>query len=51
MYGILADDIPWRDADGRETFSYEDACALAGVLEHLGYATEIVRVCRQPAHI
>ena len=51
MYEVLADGTAWQDADGREVFSYTEACTLADMLERMGYRTEVTQVCHHPEHI
>ena len=51
MYQVIADGMPWIDADGKKEFSRMEAEELFDRLEHLGYSVEIYSACHSPAHI
>jgi len=40
MYQVIADGIPWEDADGNTEWPYEEAVALAEVVESQGYIVQ-----------
>jgi len=39
---VIADGMPWVDADGLDRWPYDEACALAASLEAQDYWTEVV---------
>ena len=43
MAQITADGTPWVDSDGTDEWTWQEASALAEVLERQGYSVEVTR--------
>jgi hypothetical protein len=41
MYQVIADGIPWVDADGKDEWEWDEAVMLAAMLEGVDYAVAI----------
>jgi hypothetical protein len=44
MFEVLADGVPWQDADGCDTFTEREAIDLAVRVARLGYHVTVGRV-------